>query len=277
MTLAGCRIDKRVVILALDGVEGKRAMLDTITRVMDGPIGPYVAYVKLNDGLHDKDGGPNIVRAILVEHPKLDVFGDIKGADVWGTIQNICKRYDVARMLMTISIHVDHGVFAKLATTYPALKIAAMVVPTDIAKKDFLRRYDMEPAEAMETWYGGLTDLYREELDIPDGYPSELVIASKDMLPTVQENFPGVLSITPGVRDVWMVDADHQKRTTGVQKALELGARYVVMGAQLLKGATGVDAKESQARTVVEIERFFNPPDEGNDALAGIHYREPQI
>lgn len=250
-------MDKRVVILALDGVEGKKAMLDTIATVMNGPMGPYLAYVKLNDGLHDRDGGPNIIRAILTEYPSLDVFGDIKAADVWGTIQNICQRYDVARMLMTVSIHVDHKVFVKLGTEYPGLKVAAMVVPTDIDAKTFVLRYVMTPAEAMKFWYRSLTDLYREELDIPDGYPSELVIASKDMLPTVKESFPGLLAITPGVRDVWMVDPDHQKRTTGVRKALELGARYVVMGAQLLKGATGVSVEVSREKTADEIRTYF--------------------
>jgi orotidine-5'-phosphate decarboxylase len=248
-----------VAILALDGVYGEQTMLGTIATVMNGPMGPHMAWVKLNDGLHDRDGGPNVVDAILDRYDGIGVFGDIKGADVWGTINNICKRYGdaVARMLMTISIHVDHGVFVELGTNYPNLKVAAMVVPTDIGGAVFERRYGVIPSEAMRVWYGELVALYREELGIPDGYPSELVIASADMLPTVREHFPGLLPVTPGVRDIWMVDPDRQKRTTGVRQALEAGARYVVMGAQLLKGATGVDARESQARTAAEIEAYF--------------------
>jgi len=252
--------EKRVVILALDGVYGKQKMIDTISTVMDGPMEPFMAYVKLNDGLHDRDGGPNVVDAILGKYNGLGVFTDIKGFDVLGTIENICTRYGeaVSRMLMTISVHSDVGVFKELALQHSNLRVAAMVVPTDISEEDFQYRYDMIPASAMQKWYGRLTDLYRRKCEMPEAYPTELMIASKDMLRTVIENFPGVKPITPGVRDAWMVDPDHQKRTTGIYKALLAGSRYAVMGAQLLKGATGISAEESRAKTAAEITTYLN-------------------
>jgi hypothetical protein len=44
----------------------------------------------------------------------------------------------------------------------------------------------------------------------------------------------------------------------GVYEALAHGARWIVMGTQLLKGnpAGGITAEESQRRTLAEIQRF---------------------
>src|SRR5512133_923332 len=65
--------------------------------------------------------------------------------------------------------------------------------------------------------------------------------------------------IVPGIRDEWMVNEDgtagQQQRYTGVYEALENGATFVVMGAQITQGnlKKGITAEESTRMTLEEI------------------------
>ena len=85
--------------------------------------------------------------------------------------------------------------------------------------------------------------------------PFDLVVCSSLELLFLKDNLPVAYEfIVPGIRDVWM-SSDHQQRITGVRAALDLGATYVVMGAQLTKGNpdAGITPEQSCNFTQLEI------------------------
>jgi len=254
----------RPIFLAVDGKKRMVEVMDTIAVAMDGPIGPYMAGVKLNDAVHIVGGGPTLVGAVLAKYSDLGVCLDFKMADVSATDANIIGHYaeDADRLLTTVSVHSSVKTFVELLEKYPKIEVIAMGVPTDMPTEECVSRYGLPPADAMRKWYGILAKDFRSAIGQHDGpdniLPTALAVMSFDMIGAMCKTFPGLGAFTPGIRDDWMAQ-DHQVRKTGIAAALKLGARYVVMGAQLTKGNpdAGIDATKSQELTAAEIEKFY--------------------
>ena len=246
--------------LAVDGAEdfyGAQALIDAVAK---GPMSPYMAGVKFNDGLHTP-WGKTIVDYIYDEYPDLMPFIDFKGVDIESTMINTVKRYyRDAPLMATVSVHVAAETFITLRREFPKLQVAAMGIPTDMSKEQCVRRYGDTPANMMQLWYGNLC---RETALAPHFVtnPTEYAIGSLDMIPMYLEHFAWLKPTVPGVRDHWMVNqtGDVQKRITGTKEALEAGAYYLVMGAQLFKGNPGksISAAESQDFTSAEFASYF--------------------
>ena len=278
--------DKRCVFMALDGQKSGTDALVLERGVMSGPMAPYIRGVKGNDLLHAPWGGVRFLEAVLGD--ELEAWPDMKLVDIRDTDLNTLRHYaplNFARCLVTVSVHSSVDVFVGLAQNFPDLGVIVFGVGTDIKAEEFAARYNgMTPAGAMEQWYGALVAEYRKVTGATEAFPTRYAISSYDMLGMFAEKFPGVGCITPGIRDEWMLKQG-QKRTAGVYDALKAGAVAVVMGNQLYNGnpAAGVDARESQARTAVQIEKYLAetpadlPDDPGHDALAGRTTPEPQI
>ena len=83
----------RCVFLAVDAPKSAGQALATIRAVMDGPMAPYLAGVKVNDALHGPWGGPNLVQSIRELWPGIGIFVDLKIADVDATVLNTINRY----------------------------------------------------------------------------------------------------------------------------------------------------------------------------------------
>jgi adenine/guanine phosphoribosyltransferase-like PRPP-binding protein len=132
---------------------------------------------------------------------------------------------------------------------------------TDIGLKECLSRFGQPPAVKI---YNDLVNMERVYQELVSGLdinqkPFDAVICSPLELDFLRKNLPRTIDlIVPGIRDEWMLKAnEHQKRTTGVKWALDHGANYVVMGAQMTKGnpELAVSAEESRIRTFEEIKK----------------------
>lgn len=271
--------NRRCVFLAVDGQKDVETAKNLVAGVMGGPMGQFIAGTKFNDALHMKGGGPTLVDSIYEEWPELEftVFPDLKAADVASTVVNTVKHYyrDDKKLLVTVSVHSDAGVFLKLQREFPpfntgerssaGLQIAAMGVPTDMSVYDCKEMYSMCPRDAMEHWLGTKDRQFKrlaekEYSESKDMHLAQYAISSFDMLSMVKEKFPWIKPVTPGIRDEWMLgNRGGQKRIVGIVDALRAGAFYVVLGNQLFKGdpAFAVSAEESQHRTAEVLEKYF--------------------
>ncbi len=112
-----------------------------------------------------------------------------------------------------------------------------------------------------------IRNIYETKVNILEGdniEPFDLIVCSAHELEFLQKTLPPTYHyIVPGIRDEWMRKVnEHQKRIVGVLMALEMGATYVVMGAQLTKGnpERTVTAEMSRLLTKEQIEIFFTVP-----------------
>jgi hypothetical protein len=258
---------KRCVFLAADKIKEWDQLDELMATAAEGPIGPYLAGVKLNDALQGIPGfsGSDTVQGIMDSFPRLThVFVDLKLADVMDTDVNTIRHFyepwgeeqDFPQIIATVSLHSAPKVFVGLANAFPQLHVAGMGVPTDWTAEQCVQRYGMPPFECMENWLRDLDETFPNLKDAPEGrHPVEYAIASAEMLEMMNDRFPWVSCITPGIRDEWMLKGN-QERIGGVAYALATGAKFVVMGAQLTRGnpEAGIDAEESQKRTADLIE-----------------------
>lgn len=260
----------RVCILPFDGFETTeewfRALKDF---VVDSDAEKMLAYVKVNDAVHSLDaGGPEIVAVLdvfLKEHaPKVGIFLDLKIYDVSATVINTIKKYSVCLpTILTVCSNVAVETLIQLRVKFPDVKLAMVSVLTDIPDKECSRRFGQVPKIKIFSDLTNIREIYSEKIGEKyqswhtDGYndyePFDMIVCSPHEVSFLKKNLPASYKfIVPGIRDEWMKKADdHQKRTTGVAEALDLGADFVVMGAQLTKGnpANGISVLESREKT----------------------------
>jgi Orotidine-5''-phosphate decarboxylase len=135
---------------------------------------------------------------------------------------------------------------------------------TDIGEDECFSRFGFTPEDKI---INDLTCIYEVYLDrrskdpeLPKD-PFDLVVCSPKEVAYLKGSLPASYGfIVPGIRDEWMKKAnEHQKRTTGVGEALESGATFVVMGAQMTKGnpESGVSPETSRALTLMEIKKVL--------------------
>jgi len=262
---------KRIAILPLDGISSGKGLLERLKEVLaQESIGPLLAYIKVNDGVHNFDkGGPELVaqiQEILYEHftGEVGVFLDMKVFDVSGTLINYARKYECCHPhissypnILTVSSQCSIAGIMALRENLPDTKLAMISALTDMSEDECRRRFGLTPALKI------LSDLENIRLDyslnskgkeLPKE-PFDLIVCSPREVAFLKKNLPEHYGfIVPGIRDEWML-SDHQKRTTGVREALDLGATFVVMGAQLMKGnpAKGISATESREMTMEEV------------------------
>ncbi len=249
------------VILAVDGTPSLGASMDLVEMTVGGPIGQYLAAVKLNDVL-DSEFGQLLVAEISGRYPNLSVFVDRKLADVSATCINVLDRYVTAwypqgrGFLATVSLHASPKTFLGITGEFPELEIIAMGVPTDWTPEQCFAHYGMTAPACMERWLNNLVQEVRKASGVDELRPCEMAIASYDMLSMMAESFPWATCITPGIRDEWMLK-EHQERVTSTYEALVAGAKYLVMGSQLTKGnkERNISAEKSQEMTAEMIKQ----------------------
>lgn len=257
---------KRVVILPLDGIPYAAALLGKLSEILSQPnIKKMLAYVKINDGVHNYDcGGPALVEEIkkLLKREigsEAGLFLDLKVFDVSATLENYAKKYAAFQPdILTVSSQCSVDGIIALRQALPHTKLALVSALTDMSADECQRRFGLSPAMKIFSDLANLRSEYQKRgLTAYPEEPFDLIVCSPQEVNVLKRNLPSSYGfIVPGIRDTWML-SDHQKRTTGVREALELGASYVVMGAQLTKGnpQANVSAEESQALTIAEIEK----------------------
>ena len=254
-------MDTRCVFLALDNQPKQSEALDALRRIMDGPMEPYMFGVKANDLLHTNPGGPEFVDKVLNHWPELNVFLDLKCGDVSATDVNILRHYcglAENRLWATVSLASSANCFAMLRKEFPALKVIGMGVPTDMKEEECIEKHGGTPVEVIERWMSSVTERFMKITESEDPAVAAL-ITSNDTLGWALKNYD-IPCILPGVRDRWMAK-DHQERITTVVDALQNGADYLVMGAQLLvgnrKAEVPISGEQSQQRTADVLAAYF--------------------
>lgn len=283
-------MEEKVIILPLDGYESAESLFLGMEEVMSRRgMAELVAYIKVNDGLHNIDsGGPYISRqlSLVCARYVVKLFVDMKIFDVSATVVNVLKKYWETNIgILTVSSQCSIEGIAKLRALLPNTKLAMVSVPTDISADECLTRFGMTPQVKIYNDLANIRRLYQEKygVEINKIEPFDLVVCSPLELPFLRRNIPEQIGfVVPGIRDAWMLKSnEHQKRTTGIAEAIDLGATYVVAGAQLTKGnpELGIGPRESCMRTAEQIRlsnRFrFTSPLEVLKACGG-YYHAPK-
>ncbi|MFA5163447.1 MAG: orotidine 5'-phosphate decarboxylase / HUMPS family protein [Patescibacteria group bacterium] len=257
---------RRVVILPFDGIPDATQLLARMWEtVSKKSINKMLAYVKVNDGIHNYDcGGPALVAKIkemlrIEIGPEVGLFLDLKVFDVSATLENYAKKYAAFQPdILTVSSQCSVDGIIALRKALPATKLAMVSALTDMSVDECQRRFGMHPVVKIFNDLANIRSEYQKKNagTYPDE-PFDLIVCSPQEVRILKNNLPASYGfIVPGIRDSWML-SDHQQRTTGVREALDLGASYVVMGAQLTKGnpQNDVSAVMSQDFTMAEIEK----------------------
>lgn len=256
-----------------------------LEKIISPDIGDLIAYIKINDGVHNPDmGGPVMVKKIrnFLEnwgYKDAGIFLDLKIYDVSTTMVNILKKYiDCPPNILTISAACSVEGIRKVRELLPQTKLALVSALTDMSADECLCRFGMIPEVKI---YNDLTNIRHAYQ--ADGEPFDLVVCSAHELGFLKRNLPKSYGyIVPGIRDAWMVKADeHQKRIIGAKKALEMGATYLVMGTQVTTGNPSLNITPAISRQLTRREiRKAKLPLEGQDPLevlkdSGGYYKCP--
>ncbi len=259
---------EKKIILPLDGHPSGKNLLDYFKEIMQEKEMPeLVAYIKLNDGLHNFDlSGPAIVTELKQIGKELGIsfgiFLDLKIFDVSATVKNVLKKYlAVAPDILTISSQCSVAGFLILRRLLPNTKLALISVPTDISEDECQLRFEMSASEKILLDLEKISEIYESLVKPEDNQkPVDFIVCSTNDLRILKNNLGNEYGyITPGIRDIWMKNPDeHQIRTAGVKSALEQGANLIVMGAQLTIGCpqNNISPKESRRRTLEEMKNF---------------------
>jgi len=235
-----------------------------------------LAYIKINDGVHNFDlGGPQLVKEIKEmlrdkTNGEVGLFLDMKIFDVSETLKNYANKYAAEQPdILTVSSQCSLKGIIALRQKLPFTRLALISVPTDMSAEECQRRFGLSPALKILADLGGLRQEYQEKrfqeyqekrFDEGLNLPKEafdLVVCSSEEVAFLKSNLPASYGfIVPGIRDKWML-ADHQKRIAGACKALDAGATLLVMGAQLVKGnpEKGITPAQSREMTLAEIKK----------------------
>ncbi len=257
------------VIVAFDGCSTGEDVFDMLLKVVNGLIMPEVSHLKFNDALHV----PNMSGQALIGYclkicnsnnyyPKL--FLDFKLPDTHGTAWNIVNHYaqdEECREkidIVTIRENCSLEAYVKLRKLLPNAKITLVSALTDMTEDECRRRNGMSSRHKILIDADNLQ--YEFDLKYPykkGQFAIDAVVCSPLEVDFLRRNMrPGVIFITPGIRDEWM-EKGQQSRSNGICFALNQGANFVVMGSQVIRGNAKkkISAEESQRRTVVEIEK----------------------
>ena len=265
-------MEEKFIILPLDGLKGSASLMAYLEKISSNEdLVKALAMIKLNDAVHTDIGGPSLIgniRNLLAEKGIFDIgiFLDLKVYDVSGTMINVLEKYAGYRPdIVTVSSQCSVQGIIALHLLLPDTKLALVSALTDMTESECQARFGMSPQMKILNDLENIRSIYKKETAPKEGNsgllpkePFDLVVCSAKELPFLRKNLPESIGfVVPGIRDSWM-NADHQKRTVGVGEALDLGATFVVMGAQITKGApeNNISAEESFKRTIKEINKF---------------------
>lgn len=134
-------MEKKVIVLPVDGYESAEALIRATDKLLsEEGLSDSIAYIKVNDGVHNMDmGGPAVIALLknLLEEKKIPVkiFLDLKIFDVSATMVNVLKKYLLfAPEILTVSASCSVSGIVKLREILPlTTKLAMVSVLTDIS------------------------------------------------------------------------------------------------------------------------------------------------
>ena len=258
---------QKPIIVPLDGyMKAYQALFDFRSILREPGTRDLISHVKGNDLFHCDDmPGPTIMRSLgkIATEEKTDVgvFLDLKLADVKDTDANTARHYAdcfPGKGILTVSDKVNGEGFLYLRRVLPNVKLALLSVLTDMKPDDCALRWGHYPDTMILHMARRIQAEYEAVRTAKDPkYAFDLIVCSANEVAFLRQ----VLGFTygyvcPGIRDAWMAKGQ-QKRTAGAKWALNQGATYLVMGAQMTKGnpEKGVTAEQSRQMTLDEIKK----------------------
>lgn len=259
---------RRRIVVALDRFPAYERMVEALQGLTEGPIAPYIYAIKTNSVPHKYSGAKTISNlfADADVDPAVRIMADIKCRDIWPTNEDTILPYWELQpdAIVTVAMDCSLETFVECPKRFPHLKVAILGVLTDISEEECLGRWGDLPFEVMDRQ---MDWLFNEEIDEHGNVRARqpaCAVASLKVAPQLKEKYTGIITITPGVRDEWMVDKGSQKRTTGTYEALQV-TDLLVIGTQILKGyvckddpSQNISPQKSQELTAAEIERYLS-------------------
>lgn len=198
------------MIIALDGVTVKKAL--TIARALSGKVWGF----KVGDLLYDDS-------SIIQKLKKFGyVFADVKLHDIPNTVANSVKKLSRAGADM-ITVHASGGVKMMEAAKQNAgkSKIVAVTILTSQKEKNTNKKVIKLAQNAQKAGLWGV---------VCSGHELEAL----NRVPGIKK----MIKVVPGIRPAWYTKKDDQKRKITPNKAIQLGADYLVIG-RPVTGAKG--------------------------------------
>jgi orotidine-5'-phosphate decarboxylase len=251
------------LILATDNMRHEK-IINLVADVLSSPEGKYVSYIKLNDVVHDEFGnGPQLVRRLRSCIAKCNstagIFLDFKLADTKGSNVNIFSHYAINSVndpeIVTIRDNCSIGTFVDFRKKFTHTKIALVSALTDMPVDECERRYGAPVRKIKRDidslhWEYGLVRRMDDYANLPCQAFDMIVCSPQEVKEISSVYAKNLKCIVPGIRDDWMLKGQ-QARASGLKNALEMGADFCVLGAQMTVGnpKEGVSAEESRRRT----------------------------
>ncbi|KKP80192.1 MAG: hypothetical protein A2271_03840 [Candidatus Moranbacteria bacterium RIFOXYA12_FULL_35_19] len=246
---------KPVIILPYDGYESAEKLVISCANFFKTAFATQlVAFIKLNDALHFRKVGPEILAMLSEVKPtSVRYFIDLKIPDVLQTDKNILRHYvEFKPAIVTVSSIVASKSLMAVKEILPETKIALVDTLTDIPEDECLKRYGIPPLEKISKALSDFDELLKND------NPIEMVVCSPRETKELKRRFSQYEFVNAGIRSRHMAK-DHQERITSAYDALKNGADWLVMGTQIEKGNPkgGISPEESQKITLEEIEQYF--------------------
>jgi orotidine-5'-phosphate decarboxylase len=212
------------LIVALDGITEKNALDNLVIQ-----LGDKVIY-KVNDAYIRF--GPSVIQD-LRKHGA-SVFLDLKWCDIPNTVANYAK----------IACDLDVDMFTiHCLGGYEMMKAVVDVVKSAILRPKVFGVTVLTSLDGCSLNKLGIDKPIQELIEQMARCAQEAgldgLVCSPHEISIVRKICgPDFLIITPGIRPTWTLgQQDDQKRVTTPEKALELGANYIVVGRPILKAA----------------------------------------
>jgi orotate phosphoribosyltransferase/orotidine-5'-phosphate decarboxylase len=251
------------VILAVDGLKSQADVLSAVHEVFsDGSSFDQIGYVKVNDAVHIGPDSGNVFIAglrseiAIMRSPSLKVvvgnvgiFLDLKLADTSDTNVNTIGAYEGIDIL-TVRDSVSAKGWLKLRRKLGnKTKLALVSALTDMPIEECRSRYGVMPVQKILNDIIAIEYAYSKVRESGDPVePFDMVVCSPLDVQFLSQLFGYKFQfIVPGIRDAWM-EKGQQARSAGIKQAINFGASFCVMGAQMMKGNPDEGISPEQSR-----------------------------
>lgn len=239
---------RQQLILALDVPTATEAL--AIARELNGCVGMFKVGMEL---FYSVDGGHSLVHALREAAPDVEIFLDLKVADIPNTMRGAIRSIKpLAPRFLTV--HAANGAEHLVACVEEAgdIGILAVTVLTSIGPKQALEIGGIPSFpgdwEQAQRW---ISQQVRSRAAMAAIAKCAGIVCSGTDLADLGRSSKDLLRIVPGIRMPGAA-ADDQKRVMTPWDAIKSGANYIVIGRSILN-PTGMSRQEAAERIVANM------------------------